>query len=76
MSRDLVIRGGDVVDGTGLSRRRADVEIRGGRVANVGHVTAKGVPEIDAGGCIVAPGIVVSSRPIVSPSTSIHRSPA
>ena len=58
MSGELVIRGGTVIDGTGLSRRRADVAIRGGRIAEVGHVNTKGAREIDAGGLIVAPGIV------------------
>ena len=50
MSGELVIRGGTVIDGTGLSRRRADVAIRGGRIAEVGHVNTKGAREIDAGG--------------------------
>ncbi len=38
MAYDLVIRGGIVVDGTGLTRRRADVAVLAGRIAAVGHV--------------------------------------
>jgi N-acyl-D-aspartate/D-glutamate deacylase len=57
---DLVIRGGVVVDGTGLSRRRADVAVREGRIAAVGHVPNANDAErvIDAEGMIVAPGII------------------
>jgi len=57
---DLVIRGGTVIDGTGLVRRRADVAIADGRIAVVGHLPAgaSGASEIDAEGQIVAPGIV------------------
>lgn len=60
MNFDCVIRGGTVVDGTGLARRRADVGIRGGKIAVVGHVEGKlgDARVIDADGCIVAPGIV------------------
>ena len=60
MRYDLVIRGGMVVDGTGLARRRADVAIAGGRIAAVGHLDATRAVdrEIDASGCVVAPGIV------------------
>ena len=60
MTWDLVIRGGIVVDGTGLSRRRADVGVRDGKIAAVGHVPGASDAErvIDAGGLIVAPGIV------------------
>jgi len=60
MSWDLVIRGGTVVDGTGLSRRRADVAVKGGRIAAVGHVPSARDTEqvIDAEGMIVAPGII------------------
>ncbi len=59
MSWDLVIRGGIVVDGTGLGRRRADVAVQDGRVARIGHVPETGATRtIDADGLVVAPGIV------------------
>ena len=56
---DLVIRGGTVVDGTGLPRIRADVGIKDGRVAMIsGRINSGGARELDASGCIVAPGAV------------------
>ena len=56
---DLIVRGGYVVDGTGLPRRRVDVGIRDGRVATLAHLAdATADDEIDAAGMIVAPGIV------------------
>src|SRR5579885_3051053 len=55
---DLVIRGGIVVDGTGLPRRRADVAVKDGRIAVVGFVEGDGEREVDATGRVVAPGIV------------------
>ena len=56
---DLVIRGGTVVDGTGLPRIRADVGIKNGKVAMVsGRIAAGGAKELDASGCIVAPGAI------------------
>ena len=56
---DLVIRGGTVVDGTGLPRVRADVGIKNGRVAMIsGRISAAGAKELDASGCIVAPGAI------------------
>jgi N-acyl-D-aspartate/D-glutamate deacylase len=60
VSYDLVIRGGVVVDGTGLARRRADVAVSRGRIAAVGHVAGAAHAErvIDADGRIVAPGII------------------
>ncbi|HEX6568180.1 MAG TPA: amidohydrolase family protein, partial [Acidimicrobiales bacterium] len=56
--RSLAIRGGEVVDASG--RRRADVLIEDGRIAAVagdGSSLAADVT-LDAGGCIVAPGLV------------------
>ena len=59
MHYDLIVRGGLVVDGTGLPRRRVDVGVRDGRVATMAHLDgATAAEEIDAGGMIVAPGIV------------------
>jgi N-acyl-D-aspartate/D-glutamate deacylase len=56
---DVIIRGGDVIDGTGAPRRRADVGITGDRVTAIGHLSTAGAPQvIDATGRIVAPGFV------------------
>ncbi|HEX9545887.1 MAG TPA: amidohydrolase family protein [Acidimicrobiales bacterium] len=55
---DVIIRGGEVVDGTGSARRRADVAIRGGRIVQVGEVTGDAPSTIDATGKVVAPGFV------------------
>ena len=56
---DLVIRGGTIVDGTGVPRYRADLGVKNGRVAMIsGRINAGGAKEIDASGCIVAPGAI------------------
>lgn len=55
---DIVIRGGDVVDGTGSAPTRADVAIDGDRVTQVGVVGGRGEREIDATGRLVTPGFV------------------
>jgi len=56
---DTIIRGGMVVDGTRSPRYRADVGIRDGRVAEIGHIEPhRGRRVLDAGGMVVAPGFV------------------
>ncbi|HEV3452599.1 MAG TPA: amidohydrolase family protein [Acidimicrobiia bacterium] len=55
---DVVIRGGEVVDGTGGPRHRADVGIRSGRVVGVGAVDEDATRTIDADGLVVAPGFI------------------
>ena len=56
---DLVIRGGTVVDGTGSPGYRADLAVRDGKVAKVsGKIKPGGAKELDASGCIVAPGAI------------------
>lgn len=55
---DTVIRGGDVVDGTGAAPRRADVAIDGDRITEVGTVTERGRREISAAGRLVTPGFI------------------
>lgn len=59
---DLVIRGGEVVDGSGAAARRADVLVREGRIQGI---VAGGCPTdppaksvIDATGHVVIPGFV------------------
>ena len=56
---ELVIRGGTIVDGTGIPRYTADLAVKDGRVAKIsGRISPGGAKEIDASGCIVAPGAV------------------
>lgn len=56
---DTIIRHGLVYDGTGQPARRADVGLRGDRVASVGDLShAVATTEIDATGRAVAPGFI------------------
>ena len=55
---DLVVRGGLVVDGSGLPAFRADVGVHDGRVAVVGRIHDDGARVIDATGRVVAPGFI------------------
>ncbi|MGX1475438.1 UNVERIFIED_CONTAM: N-acyl-D-aspartate/D-glutamate deacylase [Streptomyces canus] len=55
---DHLIKGATVVDGTGAPARTADVGIRDGRIAVVGHVTEDARTSEDATGLVLAPGFV------------------
>ncbi|MEP6296517.1 MAG: amidohydrolase family protein, partial [Ilumatobacter sp.] len=55
---DLVVRGGELIDGTGSPGRASDVAVRDGIVVEVGDVSGSGTQEIDADGALVIPGIV------------------
>jgi N-acyl-D-aspartate/D-glutamate deacylase len=74
---DLVIRGGNVVDGTGAPMRSADVAIDDGVVVEVGRVPGRAAQQIDADGALVTPGFVdihthydgqVTWDPLLTPS--------
>lgn len=58
MTGDFVLRGGTVVDGTGAPARRADVAVRGGRIAEIGAALAGGATAIDVSGLVVSPGFI------------------
>jgi N-acyl-D-amino-acid deacylase len=56
---DVLIRNGTVYDGTGQPGRRADVGIRGDRIAAVGDLSgATAALSVDAAGLAVAPGFI------------------
>jgi len=60
-AKTLVIRGGRVVDGeAGAAPRRGDVAIEGGAIVAVGEGLSvpAGARVLDAGGCVVGPGLV------------------
>ena len=51
---DWILRGGEVIDGSGRPRRRADVAIAGDRIAAIGLVgRVEGAREMDVTGEIV-----------------------
>ena len=56
---DILIRGGQVIDGTGAPARAADVAIRAGRIAAIEANRAESADRvIDGHGCVVAPGFI------------------
>ena len=57
MPTDLVIRGGTVYDGNGGPGWVADVAIADGVVGEIG-ANLRGARELDASGCVVAPGFI------------------
>jgi N-acyl-D-aspartate/D-glutamate deacylase len=58
MAYDLVIRNGNLIDGSGEPGRPGDLAIQDGRIAAIGEVEGSGEREIDAEGHAVTPGFV------------------
>ncbi len=56
---DVIIRNGQVIDGSGRPGYKGDVAIKGDRLAKIGDLkNAKAVRVIDAHGLVVAPGFI------------------
>ena len=61
---DVLLRGGDVIDGSGVARRRADVGVRDGRIVAIGFDDPIGAVDerarrtLDVTGLVVAPGFI------------------
>ena len=56
---DLVIRGGEILDGSGKAGVIGDLAVKGDRIAYVGpHAPGRGGREVDARGKAVAPGFI------------------
>jgi len=58
MAYDLLIRGGRVVDGSGLPSYVADVGVKDGKVVAVGKLNDGAARVIDAAGLAVSPGFI------------------
>jgi N-acyl-D-aspartate/D-glutamate deacylase len=58
MDYDLLVRGGRVVDGSGLPSYQADVGVRDGKIAAIGRLDGSAARRIDAAGLVVAPGFI------------------
>ncbi len=59
MEYDLIISGGQIIDGTGADAIRADIAISNGRIARIGDLgSATAAETIDAGGKVVTPGFI------------------
>ena len=57
-SPDLIVRGGTVIDGSGGAPYQADVAVDGGKIVEIGRISAQGRREVDADGALVTPGFV------------------
>lgn len=55
---DLIVRNGEIHDGTGGEAFHGDVAVRNGRIVEMGEVDGTAVEEIDATGKIVTPGFI------------------
>lgn len=56
---DLIIAGGDIIDGTGVPRVRGDIGIKGDVIAAIGDLSrARAHQMIDAQGKAIAPGFI------------------
>jgi N-acyl-D-aspartate/D-glutamate deacylase len=55
---DLVIKNGEIVDGTGAPKFRGDVGVKDGKIVAVGQVESAAKRTIDAEGAVVTPGFV------------------
>jgi N-acyl-D-aspartate/D-glutamate deacylase len=58
MTYDIVIKNGNIIDGTGAARFKADVGIVDGKIKTIGTITEDAKETIDATGQIVSPGFV------------------
>src|SRR5258706_5973014 len=76
--RDLIIRNGVIVDGTGSKPFAGDIDVEGNRIVEVGEVTGRAHRELDGAGMLVTPGWVdihthydgqASWDPVLAPSS-------
>ncbi|GAB4342807.1 MAG: amidohydrolase family protein [Candidatus Abyssubacteria bacterium] len=80
MAFDVIIRNGNVIDGSGRKAERADIGLSGDKITAIGDLSAAhATTEIDASGLAVAPGFIdIHSHfdwPVIDPNHSDRLSP-
>jgi N-acyl-D-amino-acid deacylase len=56
---DVIIKNGSLIDGSGSAEIRADIAIRGDKIAKIGDLSGKNANTvIDASGYVIAPGFI------------------
>ena len=55
---DLIVKGGRIVDGSGMPSYVGDMAVKDGRIVEVGRVSGGAARAIDATGLVVAPGFI------------------
>jgi N-acyl-D-amino-acid deacylase len=55
---DITIQNAEIIDGAGLPAYRADIAIKGARIAAIGKLNAKAKQTINARGLTIIPGII------------------
>jgi N-acyl-D-aspartate/D-glutamate deacylase len=54
----MIIKNGQIIDGTGASAYNADVAIKDGKIVEVGQIDQPAAREVDANGLVVSPGFI------------------
>jgi len=60
MAYDLIIRGGKIVDGSGMPGFLGDIGVQDGRIVTIGKLSGGARRVLDADGLAVAPGVIDS----------------
>ena len=55
---DLIVRNALVADGLGSSLLEGDLAVKDGRVAAVGKIEGEATETVEAGGQVLAPGVI------------------
>ncbi len=58
MMYDIIIKDGNIIDGTGEESYQADVGIKGNKIINIGNLGDDAEKVIDAEGLIISPGFI------------------
>ena len=58
MAYDLLVRNGQIVDGSGLPSYWGDVGVAEGKIVEVGQLDGQARRTIDADGRVIAPGFI------------------